>query len=141
MELLGVAAGSGAEAGDGVAVDADQAAGLADADAFGDVGQDGDGGVGGEAGVKQGGAFALGETSPAGAAAEHTAPVGAVAGGDGEVAVAAFAIVGTAFVLAAESGEVVHDSQALGKPSCSSPKVLIQEGGCQYNIKRTRPVI
>jgi hypothetical protein len=71
VELLGVVAGQGAEAGDGVAVDADQPAGLADADALGDVGQDGDGGGGGEAGVEQRGAFAFGEAVPAGAAAEH----------------------------------------------------------------------
>jgi hypothetical protein len=109
VELLGVVAGAGAEAGDGVAVDADEAAGLADADALGDVGQDRGRGVGGEAGVEQGGAFAFGEAGPAGATAKQAAPaVGAVAGGDGEVVVAAFAIVRASFVLAAEGGEVVH---------------------------------
>jgi hypothetical protein len=113
VELLGVVASPGAEAGDGVAMDADQAAGLADADAFGDVGQDRDGGVGREAGIEERGAFAFGEARPTGAAAQHAAlPLGAVAGGDSEVAVAAFAIVGAAFVVAAESGEVVHDSQS-----------------------------
>jgi hypothetical protein len=109
-----VVAGAGAEAGDGVAVDADQPAGLADADALGDVGQDGNGGGGGQAGVKQRGALALGEAGLTGAAAEQPAPpVGAVAGGDGEVVQAPLTEVGAAVVLAAaEGGEVVHDGHS-----------------------------
>jgi hypothetical protein len=118
VQLLGLVAGQGTEAGDGVAVDAD---------ALGDVGQDGDGGVGGQAGIEEGGAFAFGEAGPAGAATQQAAlPVGAVAGGDGEVAVAALAIVWAALILAAESGEVIHDRQS------PQQTVLVRHRGVLY---------
>src|SRR3954454_14381205 len=68
VQPLGVGAGEAGEAQDGVAVDADEAAGLAGGAAVGDVGQDGPGLVIRKAGVEQGGALALGEAGLARAA-------------------------------------------------------------------------
>jgi hypothetical protein len=108
VELGGVLAGQQAVADDGVGTDPGEAAGLADAAALGDVLEDGHDLVLREAGVIQGGAFALGEAGLAGAAAEQATPVGAVAHGHGQVAVAALAVVGTVLVEATELAEVVH---------------------------------
>jgi hypothetical protein len=87
-------AGQAGEAHDRVAMDADEAFGLADAAAIGDVGQDGLGLVIRQAGVEQGGALALGEAGLAGLAVEQPAPGLAVAGAGGQVAVPALAEVG-----------------------------------------------
>jgi hypothetical protein len=62
-----------------------------------------------QARVEERGAFALGEAVFAGLAAEQAAALGAVAHADGEVTVAAFAVVRTFPVLATEGTEVVHN--------------------------------
>ena len=108
VELLGVGAGDPAEAGNGGAADAGQPAGLADAAAVGDVGQDCLGLLRGQAGVEQRGALALGEPGLAGAAVEQAAPVGAVAGADGQVAGPALPVVRAVRLEATETAEVVH---------------------------------
>jgi hypothetical protein len=116
----GVGAGQAGEAHDGVAVDADEAFGLADAAAVGDVGRDGPGLVIRQAGVEQGGALALGEAGLAGLAVGQPALGSAVAGAGGQVAVPALAEVGTRGRQAAEGAQVVHDprpwSEASGDP-------------------------
>src|SRR5262245_54651612 len=69
--------------------------------------QDGDDRVLGQSGIEQGRAFTFGEACLAGPAVQQAALVAAVAHADGEVAVAALAVVGAVGVLAAESAEVV----------------------------------
>jgi hypothetical protein len=108
VELLGVGAGEAAEAGDGGTADAGEPAGLADAAAVGDVGQHGPGLVRGQAAVEQRGALALGEPGLARAAVEESAPVGAVAGTDRQVAGPALPGLGAAGAQAAEVAEVIH---------------------------------
>jgi hypothetical protein len=108
VQFLGVGAGQPAEPGDGGAADAGEPPGLADAAAVGDVGQHGLGLRRREPGVEQRGALALGEAGLARAAIQEAAPVGAVAGADGEVTVAALPVVGAVGVQAAEVAEVIH---------------------------------
>ena len=108
VELLGVGAGQPAEAGDGGAADTGEPSGLADATTVGDVGQHGLGFVRGQAGVEQWSALALGEACLAGAAVEQAALVRAVAGADGEVAVATLPVIRTGGLQAAELAQVVH---------------------------------
>jgi hypothetical protein len=107
VEPAGVPAGEQGVAGDGVLADAGQPAGLAHAAAVGQVGEDGGGRRRRQAGVEQRGALALGEAGLAGAAAEQTAVVEAVAHGHGEVAVPALAVVGAVGVQAAEAAQVI----------------------------------
>jgi hypothetical protein len=114
VQLLGVGTGQAAEAGDGGAVDAGEPAGLADAAAIGDVGQDRLGLVRGQAAVEQGRALALGEAGLARAAVEQAALVRAVAGADGQIAVAAFPVVRTLGCQAAEAIKVVHGAWSWG---------------------------
>ena len=95
--------------------------------------------VGREAGVEQGGALPLGEAGLAGGAAEQSAAaLGAVAHGDGEVAVAALAVVGAAVGQAAEGGEVVGGH---GGASGGAKNVMVAAGWGPYNIDSTPPVI
>src|SRR5262245_47619365 len=94
VEPAGVRAGQQAVAGGGVLVDAHQPPGLADAAAFLEVLQECQGLLGRQAAVEQRGAFAFGEAGLAGAAAEQAALVAAVAGGNGQVAGPALAVVG-----------------------------------------------
>lgn len=109
VSLLGVGAGLQGVANDGVFIDARQACGLADAAAILEVGEDGDGLVFREPRGEQGGALALGETCPAGAADEQAALLaGAVAEADAEVVTAAEAVIRAVGVLAAKEAEVVH---------------------------------
>jgi hypothetical protein len=117
VELPGVLAGPQAVADDGVLVHADQASGLADADPFGDMAQDGHDFVRGELGAEQRGALALGEAGLAGLTAEQAALLGAVAHGDGQVAVTAPAVVGAVRILAAEDAQVVRLSSFLAHGS------------------------
>ena len=107
--VLGVSAGLAGQAHDGVAVDPDEALGLADAAALAEVGEDGMGDRLVEAAVEQGGALALGETPLARLAVEQAAGVGAVAGADGDVALAAPAVLGAVAIEAAEQVKVFHD--------------------------------
>ena len=95
--------GSACQADDGVAMDADEAAGLADAVALGQVLQDRDGDRFGEVTAVQRCALALGETGPAGVAVELAELlVLAVAAADREIAGVASAIERAVGILAAE---------------------------------------
>ena len=101
--------GGAGQSDDGVAVDADEAPGLADAVALGQVLQDRDGGLLGEVAAIQRRALALGEAGAAGAAVEEPKlPGPAESAGNGEVSGVAAAEVGTSRILATESREVVH---------------------------------
>jgi len=62
-----------------------------------------------QVGVEQGSAFSLGKPGLAGLAIEQAALLGTVVSAHSEVAVAAFAVVQTIRILAAEDCEVVHD--------------------------------
>ncbi len=109
--LSGVGAGLEGVANNGVLIDARQASGLADATAVLEVLEDGQGLITGQPCAEQGGALALGEALPAGAAGEHAALlIRAVAEGDAEVTPPAEAVVGAGDVLAAEQVQVFHAS-------------------------------
>jgi hypothetical protein len=93
----------------GVAVDADEAAGLADAIPLGQVLQDGDGRLLGEVAAIQRGALALREAGAAGIAVELAELlVLADAAADREVPGVALTIERAVGILAAEAGEFVH---------------------------------
>ena len=103
MEVLGLGAGLGEVARDGVPGDPGEAAGGADAAALAEVVEDGDGLVGREAGSFEGGALAFGVGLLAGAAVDEadlllaSAPAAEI-----EVAVAALAVVGAGGIVAEE---------------------------------------
>jgi len=104
------------EAEDGVAVDAEEASGLADAVAFGQVVQDRDGGGLGQMAAVQRGALAFGEAGAAGVAVELSELlVLADSAADGEVAGVALAVERTFGLLATETGEVVHGRMEPGE--------------------------
>jgi hypothetical protein len=117
-------ASAAAVADDGVLVDFDQAAGLADTTAFGEVFEDGEGLILGEAAVEEGSAFAFGEAGFAGGATEEAALEGAIAHGDGEVAVGAFAEVGAIRIQTAKAAEILVGAgdRSLAHGSTSAPK-------------------
>src|SRR5947209_4957144 len=109
MSVVGMPTGGAGEAEDGIAVDADEAPGLAYAVALGQVVQDRGGGGLGEMAAVQRCALALREAGAAGVAVEL--PVLLVlsdAAADGEVAGAAAAVGRAPRILAAEAREVVH---------------------------------
>jgi hypothetical protein len=109
VELSGVRAGLEGQSGDGVLADADQPRGLSGAAAVGEVGEDGEDLVARQSGVEEGSALAFAEAVLAGRAVEESVLLlGAIAHTDGEVAVAAKAVVGAVGVEAAEAAEVVH---------------------------------
>jgi hypothetical protein len=108
VELLGLLARQKAEAEHRIPIHADEPAGLPDAAPFGDVVQQRHDLVVGQKAAKQRSSFSLGEAGLAGAAAEQASLLGAVAAGDGQVAVIAFAVVRAIGILAAKRGEVVH---------------------------------
>src|SRR4051812_45952641 len=111
------------EAEDGVAVDPEEASGLADAVAFGQVVQDRDGGGLGEMAAVQRGAFALREAGAAGVAVELAVRlVLADAAADGEVAGIAPAVERTLRILAAEAGEIGHGISEPGNSSRDAGK-------------------
>jgi hypothetical protein len=113
MSVVGVIAGGSGQPDDGVAMGADQAAGLADAVALGEVVKDGGGLLLGQAAVEQRGALALGEAGLAGLAVEQAdVVILAVAVTDGEVAGVAPPMQGAFGILAAEAREVVHGDRA-----------------------------
>jgi hypothetical protein len=105
--------GGAGQPDDGVAMDADEAAGLADAVAFGEVMEHGGGLRGGHAAVEQRGALALGEAGLAGVAVEQSdLLVLAVAITDGEVSGPASPVGGTVGILATEAREIIHSDVA-----------------------------
>jgi hypothetical protein len=109
VSVVGVIAGGAGQPDDGIAMGADQAAGLADAVALGEVVEDGSGLLVGHAAVEQRGALALGEAGLAGLTVEQSdVVILAVAVADGEVTGVAAAVQGAFGVPAAEAGEVVH---------------------------------
>ena len=73
---MGVVAGGADVAGDGVAVDAEQASGLAGAHPLGGVGQNVGDDLGRQVSAIQGRAGTFGEAVPAGGAAEHAGAAG-----------------------------------------------------------------
>jgi len=94
---------------DGIAVDSNEAFGLADSTAFDQVFQDGDGLLLWQAGVEQGRALAFGEACLAGLAVEESdLLMFAVAIADREVAGVASGVERALGVLAAEARKVVH---------------------------------
>ena len=96
-------------AGDGVLAHTDKSAGLADAAALGDMGEEGENFVLRQVGIEQRSAFLVGKPGLAGLAIEQAALLGTVVSAHSEVAVAAFAVVQTIRILAAEACEVIHD--------------------------------
>jgi hypothetical protein len=117
MSVVGVLPGGAGEADDGIAVDADEAPGLADAVALGQVLQDRDGGLLGEVAAIQRRALALREAGAAGVAVElPELLVLAESAADRVVAGVALAVERAVRILAAEAGEVVH---GLGGPGGS----------------------
>jgi hypothetical protein len=109
MSVVGVLPGGAGQADDGVAVDADEAAGLADAAALGQVLQNRDGGFLGEVAAIQRRALALREAGAAGVAVELSELlVLAESAADREVTGAALTEERAVRILAAEAGKVVH---------------------------------
>jgi hypothetical protein len=109
MSVAGVFAGQFRQAGDGVAVDIEEASGLSDAAALPEVVEDGAGLLLGEVGVEQGRALALGEAGFADLTVEQSdVVVLAVAGADGEISGVPLAVGGAVGILTAEAREVVH---------------------------------
>jgi hypothetical protein len=109
MSIVGVLSGGAGQSDDGVAVDADQAPGLADTVAFGQVLQDRDGGLLGEVTAIQRRALAFGEAGAAALAVELSELlVLAEPAADREVTGIASAVDRAVRILAAEAGEVVH---------------------------------
>src|SRR5712691_12484407 len=109
VKVLGLVAGFGEVARNGVPGDPCEAAGGADADALFEVLQDRDGLVGGQLRAFQGGALAFGVGFLAGAAVDHAdALVAPAPTAEIDVAVAALAVVGAGAIVAEE----VFDAQA-----------------------------
>jgi hypothetical protein len=104
-----MSSGGASQPQDGVAVDADEAPGLADAIAFGQVLQDGDGGRFGEVATIQRRALSFREAGAAGIAVELSELlVFADAAANREVPGVALTIERAVGILAAEAGEFVH---------------------------------
>jgi hypothetical protein len=117
-----MSSGGVGEAEDGVAVDAEEAPGLADAVAFGQVVQDRGGGGLGQMAAVQRGPLALREAGAAGVAVELSELLMlADPAADGEVAGGALTVERTLGILAAEAGEVVHG--------------MSEPGGCRGAIR------
>ena len=111
MSVVGMNSGGACQADNGVAMDADEAPGLANAVALGQVVEDRDGGRFGEVATIQWSALTLGEAGPAGVAVELAELLlFAVVAADREVAGVTFAAEHTAGILAAETYEVVHEA-------------------------------
>ena len=111
MSVVGMNSGGACQADNGVAMDADEAPGLANAVALGQVVEDRDGGRFGEVATIQWCALTLGEAGPAGVAVELAELLlFAVVAADREVAGVTFAVERTAGILAAETCEVVHEA-------------------------------
>ena len=107
-------AGTQAVAHHGVLVHPDQAAGLADPAPLDDVFQERDHLLVRQPRVEQRCALAFGEAILAGFAVQHAALlVGTVEHADAQIVQAAFAVVRTVCILAAEAGQVVHDQPSV----------------------------
>ncbi len=119
MELAGVVPGERGVAGDGILADPDEPAGLTDAAAVGRVGEHGEGLVVGQAAAEERGALALGEPGLARGAVQEAALVLAVAGTDGEIALAPLAVRGALGLEAAEPTQVVVHGSDPGKSTRS----------------------
>jgi hypothetical protein len=114
MSVVGMLAGHAGESHDGVAVDTDEAAGGPDAAAFIEMFEHGESRLLGQMAAVQRRALAFGEAGAADVAVELSVLLElAVAAADGEVAGIAPAVEGTAGILAAEAGEVIHGAQGL----------------------------
>ena len=112
---MGVLSGGAGQSDDGVAVDADEAAGGADAAALVEVFEHRVGLFFGQMAAVERCAFALGEAGPTGVAVELSELlVLAESAADREVAGVAPAVERTVGVLAAEAGEVVHGGSRPG---------------------------
>ena len=110
-------AGPAGPPGDGVAMDADEPAGLPGAVALGEVVEHRAGLVVREMRAEERGALAFGEAVFAGVAVEQAeVMVLAVAAADGEVSGVALAEQGAIGILAAEASEVVHGWRTPGGP-------------------------
>jgi hypothetical protein len=110
MGVMGLLPGSAGQSYDGIAMDTDEASGLADAATLGQVLQDRDGGRFGEMTAVKRRALALREVGVAGVAVEQAELLLlAVAAAHGKVAGVASAIESTVGVLAAEASEIVHE--------------------------------
>jgi hypothetical protein len=103
VQLLGVLAGQEAVTDHGVFIDPDEAAGLANPDSFDNVVEDIDNLVLRQTRVKEGCPFAFRETYLASPAPQQAALLATIAHRHGEIAVPAFAMVGTCFIEAAET--------------------------------------
>jgi hypothetical protein len=109
MSVVGVITGGSGRSDDGVAMDPDEAFGLADAIALGEVMEHGAGLLVGEPAIEQRRALALGEAGLAGVAIEQTDVIPlAVAGAHREVTGPSSAVEGAVGILATEAGEIVH---------------------------------
>src|SRR5262245_46311940 len=103
VQALGLVAGQGEVAADGVPRDPGQPAGGADAAALAGVVEDGDGLVSRQPGAFQGGALALGRRPLAGATVNHAdVPVAPAEAAEIQVAVAALAVVRAGGIVAKE---------------------------------------
>src|SRR5262245_1251737 len=103
VEVLGLVAGFGEEARDGVPGGTGQAAGGADAAPLAEMVQDGDGFVDGQLGARKGGALAFGVGPLAGAAVDHADRLVAPAeAAEIKVAAAALTVVGAGGIVAEE---------------------------------------
>jgi hypothetical protein len=112
---VGVLSGLACQAGDGVAADADEPAGLSGAVALGQVTENGTGLVLGEMGAEQRGPLAFGEPVFTGPAVEQADMVLlAKMAADGEVASVTAAVERAVGTLAAEASEVVHGPGRIG---------------------------
>jgi hypothetical protein len=143
VELLGLLAGEQAKANHGVLVDADEATGLPHAAAFRDVVQQVHDLLLRQAAVEQRRSLAFGETRFARSAPQQPPPLGTVASRHRQVAVAAFAVIGTLSILAAELAQFVHvalRSGSIAKRPCFRSSSRVQTGRQTCNTSKTRPI-
>ena len=118
VEILGVAAGNPAIAGDRVGVHPAEPSGLADAAPLGDVLQDGLDLFGRQPGVEQGCPLALGEAGLTGAASEHPARLARpITMSDGKVSDPPLAVISAVGIQTAEVRQVVHSVSPSFDPS------------------------
>jgi hypothetical protein len=106
--LLGVLTGQEGQPGDGALADAHQSGGLSGPAAVVEVLQDAQDPVVGKFGVEEGRPLELGEPGLAGVAVQEAVVILAVVAADGEVAVAAAAVLRAVRVVAAMPREVVR---------------------------------
>ena len=117
MSVVGMCSRGAGQSDDRIAVDTDEASGLADAAAFTEVLEHGARLFLGEVAVEQRRALALGEAVLAGVAIKQPdGVVLAIAGADREVSGGALAVEGAIGILATEASEVIHrESPPMGR--------------------------